>query len=80
MLARLNSVTVVKTLISNAPRNKNEPRSAKIAAALNDTKTTLVATEALTTTCGFTAITCDNNGPRECPDKKPNPSKAPSRM
>ena len=78
--AKLNNETVLKMDIKIPPKNKNFPRSAKSAAALNDTNTTLVPTNAVTTICGWTAMTWSNNGPNVCPDKKPKPNSIPSRV
>jgi len=39
------------------PKNKNFPLSANRAAQVNEMNTTLVPTNAVTTICGFTAMT-----------------------
>lgn len=67
-------------LIKKPPKYKNFPRSAKSAAQLNDTNTTEVPTNAVTTICGWIAMTWSKSGPKECPDKNPNPNNIPKRV
>lgn len=80
IFAKLINANVLKKLINIPPNTKKLPRRANNAEQLSATNTTLVPKNAVTTICGFNAMTRSKSGPIELPVKNPKPNNIDKRV